>query len=317
MANNNKNASKPNTNPNQFTYTQFDQFKPLLFSIAYRMLGTVTDAEDVLQETFIKWQAVEETAVTNPKYYLTTITTRLCLNQLNSAKSQREEYVGAWLPEPIMTQPTNSNLPAEQTLLHENISIAFLTLLESLTPLERVIFLLHELFDYKFREIGEIVEKSEANCRQIFRRAKQHMVNNRPRFNTSPAEIEQLLASFIHTVETGDIDAFLTMLAEDVNLVPDGGGQRGAAIHILKGRESVSAFILGTQKIAPPNLRYQLTHLNGQLAILATTEEGRPFFALFVYGDKQSVQMLYVIAGKKLRHLANDTDLLNPPNPHK
>ena len=311
MPNNNKNDSKHNTNPNQFAVTQFNQYKPLLFSIAYRMLGTVTDAEDVLQETFIKWQGVEETAVSNPKYYLTTITTRLCLNQLNSAKSQREEYVGAWLPEPIMTQPASSNRPAEQTLLHDNISIAFLALLESLNPTERAVFLLHEVFDYKFREIGAILQKSEANCRQIFRRAKQHVVNNRPRFDTSPQDIERLLGGFITTVATGDINAFLDMLAEDVTLVPDGGGQRGAAIHILKGKEHVSAFILGTQKIAPPNLRYQFTYLNGQQAILATTEEERPFFALFVYGDKQSIQMVHVIAGAKLKRMTNYTDLFN------
>lgn len=295
--------------PKQTAYAQFNQYKPLLFSIAYRMLGTVTDAEDVLQETFIKWQAVDETAVSNPKYYLTTITTRLCLNQLTSAKSQREEYMGAWLPEPIMTVKTSNDLPAEQTLLNDNISIAFLLLLESLNPTERAVFLLHEVFDYKFREIGEMLEKSTANCRQIFRRAKQHMVDNRPRFDTSPAEIERLLGGFINTVETGNIDAFLEMLAEDVLLVPDGGGQRGAAIHVLKGKEHVSAFILGTQKIAPPNLRYQFAQLNGQQAILATTEEKRPFFALFVYGNGQAVQMLHVIAGEKLRHLTDYQNL--------
>ena len=289
------------------SYTTFNQYKPLLFSIAYRMLGTVTDAEDVLQETFIKWQAVDETAVSNPKYYLTTITTRLCLNQLQSAKTQREEYVGAWLPEPIMTTQNNHEQPAAQTLLNDNISIAFLMLLESLTPTQRAVFLLHEVFDYKFREIGEMLEKSTTNCRQIFRRAKQHMTDNRPRFDTSPAEIERLLGGFIQTVETGNIDSFLEMLAEDVVLVPDGGGERGAAIHILKGKAHVSAFILGTQKIAPPNLQYQFAQLNGQQAILATTADGFPFFALFVYGNKASVQMLHVIAGRKLKHLTDYT----------
>ena len=290
-------------NSEQITLEQYNQYKPLLFSIAYRMLGTVTDAEDALQETYLRWQDVDVTAVTNPKYYLTTITTRICLNLLNSAQSQREEYVGAWLPEPIMTSQAEPNKPADQTLLHDNISIAFLTMLESLNPVERAVFLLHEVFDYKFREIGEILQKSEANCRQIFRRAKTHMVDNRPRFDTSPAEIERLLSGFVNIVETGDVQSFLDMLAEDVVLVPDGGGTRGAAIHILRGKEAISAFILGTQKIAPPNLVYQFATLNGQQAVLAQTEDGQPYFALFVYGNGRFIQTIYVIAGQKLKNL--------------
>ncbi len=287
----------------QITLEQYNQYKPLLFSIAYRMLGTVTDAEDALQETYLRWQDVNVTAVTNPKYYLTTITTRICLNLLNSARAQREEYVGAWLPEPIMTAQTETNRPAEQTLLHDNISIAFLTMLEALTPVERAVFLLHEVFDYKFREIGDILQKSEANCRQIFRRAKTHMVDNRPRFDTSPAEIERLLSGFVNIVETGDVQSFLDMLAEDVVLVPDGGGTRGAAIHIMRGKEAISAFIVGVQRIAPPNLTYQFAHLNGQQAVLARTEDGQPYFALFVYGNGRFIQTIYVIAGEKLKRL--------------
>lgn len=290
-------------NSDPSTLEQYNQYKPLLFSIAYRMLGTVTDAEDALQETYLRWQDVDNTAVTNPKYYLTTITTRICLNLLTSAQTQREEYIGAWLPEPIMTPSAEPNKPADQLLLHDNISIAFLIMLELLTPVERAVFLLHEVFDYKFREIGEILQKSEANCRQIFRRAKTHMVDNRPRFDTSPAEIERLLNGFVNIVETGDVQSFLDMLAEDVVLVPDGGGTRGAAIHIMRGKEAISAFILGVQKIAPPNLNYKFANLNGQQAILAQTAEGQPYFALFVYGNGRFIQTIYVIAGEKLKQL--------------
>jgi len=288
------------------TLDQFQQYRPLLFSIAYRMLGTATEAEDVLQDAYLRWQqAAAAENIENPKYYLTTIVTRLCLNVLNSARVQREEYLGPWLPEPILTDG-RANLinPAEQTMTHDTISIAFLLLLESLSPVERAVFLLHEVFDYKFQEVSDILGKSEANCRQLFRRAKAHIAANRPRFETSPDAVDRLLTSFIKTVETGEIDAFLNMLAEDVKLVPDGGGQRGAAIHVVHGREAVSAFILGTRRLFAQNATYELVTLNGQRAILAKTEEGRPFFALFLYRSHGRIQLFHVIAGRKLVGLA-------------
>lgn len=289
------------------TLDQFQQYRPLLFSIAYRMLGTATEAEDVLQDAYLRWQlAAAAENIENPKYYLTTIVTRLCLNVLNSARVQREEYLGPWLPEPVLTDG-RANLinPAEQTMTHDTISIAFLLLLESLSPAERAVFLLHEVFDYKFKEVSDILGKSEANCRQLFRRAKAHIAANRPRFETSPDAVDRLLTTFIETVETGEIDAFLQLLAEDVTLVPDGGGQRGAAIRVVHGREAVSAFILGTRRLFAQNAIYELVTLNGQRAILAKTEEGRPFFALFLYLSHGRIQLFHVIAGRKLVGLAS------------
>lgn len=288
------------------TLDQFQQYRPLLFSIAYRMLGTSTEAEDILQDAYLRWQQAEAAEnIENPKYYLTTIVTRLCLNVLSSARVQREEYLGPWLPEPILTDGRADLInPAEKTMTHDTISIAFLLLLESLTPAERAVFLLHEVFDYKFREVSDILGKSEANCRQLFRRAKARIAANRPRFETSPAAVDRLLTTFIKTVETGEIDAFLNMLAEDVKLVPDGGGQRGAAIHVVHGREAVSAFILGTRRLFAQNATYELVTLNGQRAILAKTEEGRPFFALFLYLSHGRIKLCHVIAGQKLRALA-------------
>lgn len=281
---------------------EFQQYRPLLFSIAYRMVGTVTEAEDVLQDAYLRWQKAAATeTIDNPKYYLTTIVTRLCLNVLNSARVQREEYLGPWLPEPILTDGrADLTNPAAQTMTHDTISIAFLLLLESLSAAERAVFLLHEVFDYKFKEVGEMLGKSEANCRQLFRRAKAHIAANRPRFETSPADVDRLLTSFIETVERGEIEAFLNMLAEDVKLMPDGGGQRGAAIQVVHGREAVSSFIQGTRRLFAQHATYELVTLNGQRAILARNEEGQPFFALFLYVHDGRVQLFHVLAGRKL-----------------
>jgi len=280
---------------------QFQQYRPLLFSIAYRMLGSVAEAEDVLQDAYLRVQGHASETIEQPKYYLTTIVTRLCLNQLSAARTQREQYLGPWLPEPILTEdkPELVN-PVEQAVTHDSISIAFLILLESLLPAERAVFLLHEVFEYKYREIAAMLGKSEAACRQLFRRAKGHIAENRPRFKATPQQHERLLQSFIKVVELGELDSFLQLLADDVSLLPDGGGERGAAIRVLHGRDAVAAFIMGTYRLAPKNLQYGLTMLNGQQAILARTADGRPYFAVFIYSDGDAVNLIHVIAGRKL-----------------
>lgn len=288
------------------TVEQFNQYRPLLFSIAYRMLGVVADAEDILQEAYLRVQAHANEVVEKPKQYLATIVTRLCLNQLSAARTQRQQYLGPWLPEPILTEqhPELVN-PIENVLLHDSISIAFLVLLESLQPAERAVFLLHEVFDYKHSEIAQILDKSEAACRQLLRRAKTYIAERRPRFTVAPEQHERLLHSFIHSVQSGEVEAFLQLLAEDVTLVPDGGGERGAAIHVLRGKDAVSAFALGTYRTTPPGVQFSLPLINGQPAILARTAEGRPFYALFLYGDGEQIHLVHVVAGRKLAAIAS------------
>ena len=283
---------------------QFEAYRPLLFALAYRMMGTATEAEDIVQDTYLQVQAIAESDIRQPKSYLTTVVTRLCLNKLKAASTQREQYLGPWLPEPVFTdnQPQLVS-PVERVIAHESISIAFLILLESLTAAERAVFILHEVFDYKFREIGEMLNKSDAACRQLFRRAKQHITQHRVRFQSTPDEHERLLRGFIEVVGDGDFNAFLEMLTEDVTLVPDGGGERGAATQLLTGRDSVVAFIQGVQRIAPPRLLYEVTAMNGQPAILARTEQGRPYFALFLHMEAGRVRLIHVIAGRKLKGL--------------
>lgn len=287
------------------TVEQFNHYRPLLFSLAYRMLGVVADAEDVLQEAYLRVQAHANEVIEKPKPYLTTIVTRLCLNQLSAAKRQREQYLGPWLPEPVLTagQPDLVN-PVETAIIHDSISIAFLLLLESLQPAERAVFLLHEVFDYKHSEIAEMLDKSEATCRQLLRRARAHIAERRPRFTTTAQHHERFLQSFIQVVEQGEIEAFLQLLTEDVTLVPDGGGERGAAINVLRGRDDVAAFALGTYRRSPPGVQFTMPLLNGQPAILAHTADGRPFYALFLYGEGDKVNLIHAIAGRKLTALA-------------
>jgi len=282
----------------------FEQYRPLLFALAYRMLGTVTEAEDVLQDAYLRVQGRAAETIEKPKYYLSTVVTRLCLNHLSAASTQREQYLGPWLPEPVLTdnKPELVN-PADRAATYDSISIAFLFLLESLSPAERAVFLLHEVFDYKYQEIATMLDKSEAACRQLARRAKQHIAERRPRFEITPEEHKRLLGSFIEVAENGEMEAFLQLLAEDVTFIPDGGGERGAAIRIMQGREAVAAFISGSRKLAPTALNFEVVTLNGQRAILARTTDGRPFFTVFIYGEADSVHLVHVIAGRKLASL--------------
>jgi RNA polymerase sigma-70 factor (ECF subfamily) len=282
----------------------FEAYRPLLFSIAYRMLGTASDAEDILQDAYLRVMNRPEAGIESPKYYLTTVVTRLCLNELTTARARREDYQGPWLPEPIPTAEIPApEAPGETMDRYDTISIAFLVLLESLSPAERAVFLLHEVFGYRHTEIAEILEKTEEACRQLLRRARAHIARNKPRFPASSEDLERLLDSFYEVVEGGEMDRFLQTLAEDVTLVPDGGGTRGAAIRVLKGREAVSAFILGTRRFSPAGLKFELAHLNGQKSILARTPDGQPYFVIFAYSDGRSLDLIHVIAGRKLHSL--------------
>ncbi|MEM7335022.1 MAG: RNA polymerase sigma factor SigJ [Chloroflexota bacterium] len=284
---------------------KFENYRTFMFSIAYRMLGSAMEAEDVIHDAYLRLQNKPLEAIDNPKGYLTTIVTRLCLNQLASAKSQREQYLGPWLPEPIQTSSIlETQSPIAKVEMRDSISIAFLLLLESLSPLERAAFLLHDVFGYKHQEIGVMLGKSTAACRQLLRRARNHIAENRPRFEIDPIQHAQFLNQFIDVVENGEIEKFLQFLADDVVLVPDGGGERGAAIRVMRGCDAVSAFILGSRRIAPGPLAFEIRQLNGQPAIMATLENGRPFFALFMQQANDKIQQIHVIAGKKLAYLS-------------
>src|SRR6058998_3214266 len=187
------------------------------------MTGTVVDAEDVLQDAFIRWQQAADDDIRSPRAFLVTIISRLCINHLQSARVQREEYVGQWLPEPLVTDSGND--PPGIIRVDESLSMAFLILLERLTPVERAVFLLREVFEYEYSEIAAVLDQSEANCRQILRRARQHVSAMRPRFKASARKQNELLERFRRATDSGNMDQLLALLSSDVVLHSDGGGR--------------------------------------------------------------------------------------------
>lgn len=278
----------------------FERYRPLLFSIAYRMLGSVMEAEDVVQESYLRFIATPLEEVISAKAFLTTVTTRLCLDQLKSARVQREQYFGPWLPEPLLTEEA----PAELVDKHELISMAFLVLLESLSPVERAIFLLREVFDYDYAEIATMVDKSEANCRQLYHRAKQYVTERRPRFRPSREAQQQLLSRFINAVGEGDLEGLTTMLADDVTLWSDGGGKARAATRPVAGQQNVARLLAGLKRFQTPDMRVEFAEINGALAILVWAGETLQLVMNFVTDGERIFEIRNVLNPDKLRHLS-------------
>jgi RNA polymerase sigma-70 factor, ECF subfamily len=252
----------------------FDRNRPLLFSIAYRMTGSVMDAEDTVQEAFLRWQQASEDEVRAPSAYLSTVVTRLCIDRLRSARVRREQYVGPWLPEPVLGEQAQEI--GGEADLEDTLSMAFLVLLESLTPVERAVFLLREVFDYEYAEIASLVGKSEANCRQISRRARQSVAARRPRFESSPQQEERLMESFLQASLAGDMEALLELLSEDVILYSDGGGKTRAALRPIYGAENVSRFLTGILNNIPPGFTASQTRVNGRPGLVGYFGDGSP-----------------------------------------
>jgi RNA polymerase sigma-70 factor (ECF subfamily) len=252
----------------------FDRNRPLLFSIAYRMTGSVMDAEDAVQEAYLRWQRASEDEVGSPSAYLSKVVTRLCLDRLRSATVRREQYVGPWLPEPVLgeqVQEIEGRVELEDTL-----SMAFLLLLESLTPVERAVFLLREVFDYEYAEIAALVGKSEANCRQISRRARQSVAARRPRFESSPQEEERLMEGFLRASLAGDMEALLALFSEDVTLYSDGGGKTRAALNPIYGADNVARWLTGILRNVPPGFAVRQTRVNGRPGLVGYFGDGSP-----------------------------------------
>lgn len=280
----------------------FDQYRSLLFSVAYRMLGSVADAEDMLQETFIRWQQAPDEEIRSPRAFLVTITSRLCINQLQSARVQREEYVGQWLPEPIITGPRSD--PLEIMRLDESLSMAFLVMLERLTPVERAVFLLREVLEYGYSEIAAVLGQSEANCRQILSRAKQHVSAMRPRFKTSPREKSDLLERFLKATTSGDMEGLVAVLSSDVVLHSDSGGKAIAVPNLIHGANNVARGILGgMEKLVPKNLVQRLAQINGAVGLVSYLN-GKPFSVLSMEVDEHRIRAIYILTNpKKLAHI--------------
>jgi RNA polymerase sigma-70 factor, ECF subfamily len=279
------------------------QHRPLLFSIAYRMTGSVSDAEDIVQEAFARLaQALRSgTTVSEPKAYLATAVTRLALNHLRSARLHRESYQGTWLPEPVLT----GDGPEEHAEMADSLSMAFLVVLESLSPAERAVLLLHEVFGYEHKEIAGLTGTSVANSRQVLARARRHVDEGRPRFEASRAQREEVARRFFDAADGGDLDGLLRALAPDVVYYGDGGGKARAVAMPLHGRDRVARFLAGLfrrfQKLESTVL---IAEVNGQPGAVTYGRDGRVLnvFALDITdGVVQSVRC--VANPDKLRHL--------------
>ncbi|MFD0375162.1 RNA polymerase sigma-70 factor [Streptomyces sp. NPDC059525] len=283
----------------------FVAHRNLLFTVAYEMLGSAADAEDVLQETWMRWVDVDLTQVREQRAYLVRITTRQALNRLRSLQRRKEAYVGQWLPEPLLTTPD----VAEDVELAESVSMAMMLVLETLSPTERAVFVLREAFDFGYEEIAAAVDKTPAAVRQIAHRARKHVDARRPRQSVPRSAASAAVESFLRAVETGDPQALLDVLAPDVVLIGDGGGVKQAALRPIGGAEKVARFLLGGIGKTKLPLTLAPTVVNGSPALIAYLDgELDGIMAVRIDGDRVS-GLYYVRNPEKLSHVLSETPL--------
>jgi RNA polymerase sigma-70 factor, ECF subfamily len=277
----------------------FNEHRPRLFGIAYRMLGSRADVEDVLQETYLRWMESNPSALRSVEGWLVTVLTRLCIDRLRSAKTEREAYTGTWLPEPLVT---SGPLPPDRTVeLASDISIAFLTVLERLAPEERAAFLLHEVFDFDYSEISKIIGKNQAACRQIVRRAKHRVREDRPRFSVNREAHGQLLEKFIEAASSGQREQIVNLLADEVRVTADGGSKVSSFRKVLQGSDRVARLYAGLSRKFAGRFVYRLAEINGEPGLLR-----------YVDGKLESAQS-FVINGTQICeiYIMRNPDKLN------
>ena len=288
------------------------ELRPLLFSIAYRMLGSATEAEDIVQEAYLRLhrETTAGTVVESPKSYLSAVTTRLCIDHLRSARVRRESYVGTWLPEPVLTDEDSDAERHAETA--DSLSMGFLVLLETLTPVERAVFLLREVFEYDYPEIASVVGKTEENCRQIALRARRQVQAGRPRFEASRAQREELAKRFFAAAAEGDVDGLVGMLAADVVAYADGGGKATAFPRPVHGRDKVVRLLqgpAGSGRVIVEGRRLSVSRMrqvqiNGQPGALFLDAEGVPLVAVSLDIAEGQIQTLHAVSNpEKLAYL--------------
>ncbi len=293
------------------THEVYEELRPLLFSIAYRMVGSVSEAEDIVQEAFLRFHraSAEEVEIDSPKAYLSAVTTRLSIDHLRSARVRRERYVGEWLPEPLLTDAVPDAAQPVETA--DSLSLAFLVLLESLTPVERAVFLLREVFAYGYDEIAGVLGKSEENCRQLAHRARRRVEARRPRFEASRRQREELARRFFAAVAEGDTEGLVRLLAADVVVYGDGGGNVPSWPRPIYGRERVARLFVGVGAQARRHgARSRPVEVNGQPGAAFVDPEGRLVSVMsldIADGLVQTVRS--IINPEKLRHLGPLADV--------
>ena len=282
----------------------FVTHRRLLFTVAYEMLGSAADAEDVVQETWLRWMDVDHDGVRDPRAYLVRMVTRQALNRLRTVARRREDYVGEWLPEPLLTSPD----VADDVVLAESVSVAMLTVLETLGPTERAVFVLREVFDTPYEEIAEAVDKTPAAVRQITHRARHHVAARRPRMQVSPAEQQAVVDRFLVALESGDIQGLFDVLAPDVVAIADGGGIAAAVRHPVQGADQVVGMLTRFARVAA-NAELSTLWVNGAPAVRVDLE-GELIFAVSLVVDGDRITRMYGMANPhKLTRLSVETPL--------
>jgi RNA polymerase sigma-70 factor (ECF subfamily) len=289
----------------------FEAYRPRLLGLAYRMLGSMAEAEDVVQDTYLRWHAADRAAVADPRAFLMTATARICLDALRSARVRREQYVGPWLPEPVLD--TAALAPDRHSELAEDLSIALLLTLDRLSPLERAAFLLHDVFDCSFSEIATALGRNETACRQLAARARAHVHAGRPpgagstRGRSGPPnrKHERLVSAFVSATRSGDLDGLVRLLARDARVVSDGGGKVAAALNVIEGADHVARFLVGAaRKGVPDGATVRVTSVNGLPGLLVAGPDGVIQAVAFEIAD-DVVHTVYAVRNPdKLRHLA-------------
>ncbi|MGW1786388.1 RNA polymerase sigma-70 factor [Streptomyces sp. NPDC002143] len=283
----------------------FVAHRNLLFTVAYEMLGSVADAEDVLQETWLRWVDVDLAQVRDHRAYLVRITTRQALNRLRALQRRKEAYVGPWLPEPLLTAPD----VAEDVELAENLSLALMLVLESLSPIERAVFVLHEVFDFGYDDIAAAIDKSPSAARQIAYRARQHVDARRPRTPVSPEETRAALDSFQSALATGDLQGLLDVLAPDVVFVSDGGGLKLAALRPVVGADKVLRYMAGSVAKAGGAFTSEPTTINGNPGLVLRVDGVIDGVLAFSVDNGRVTGLYYVRNPEKLTHVESETPL--------
>ncbi|MEU8860368.1 RNA polymerase sigma-70 factor [Streptomyces umbrinus] len=285
----------------------FEEHRPVLTGVAYRMLGRVADAEDVVQEAWLRWSGADRSDVREPRGYLVRVTTRLAIDRLRLAQSRKEAYVGPWLPEPYVTD-FGATVPdtAEQAVLADSVSLAVLVVLESLSPLERAVFVLREAFGYPYADIAVTLDRSESAVRQLAGRARRHVEERRPRYEVDPAEQRDLTERFLAAATEGDIDGLMSLLAPDVRLVGDSGGLAQAPLRVLESADKVGRFIAGISRKGVADASFRFLEVNGGPALVVLSGD-KPDSVLQLDVVNGRIQCVYIIRNpEKLLSLAVD-----------
>ncbi len=285
----------------------FEEHRPVLMGVAYRMLGRVADAEDVVQEAWLRWSGGDRSDVREPRAYLVRVTTRLALDRLRQARARNEAYVGPWLPEPYVTDYGDA-VPdtAERAVLADSVSLAVLVVLESLSPLERAVFVLREAFGYPYAEIAVTLDRSEPAVRQLAGRARRHVEERRPRYEVDPVERRDLTERFLAAATEGDLEGLMSLLAPDVRLIGDSGGLAPAPVRVIESADKVGRFLGGVMRKGVSDATFRFLEVNGGPAFLVLSgDKPDSVFQLDVADGR--VQCVYIIRNpQKLLSLAVD-----------